>query len=496
MQQMMTQNAQPQTLAQAPVPQIDRDRKHAMAEAWKSYRGDFPNPLKIDKDQPDDNVLSNFCVSIVDKGASWLFGEPLKIEATDETSKKETDIQDFINGLWGDDDDKMSLLSDAGTNGGVCGQAFLKLIPAQRNMKFPRIVVMDPMLVRMVTAPDDCTLVLAYIIEYSGASDWQKRQIIARIDPGGLSDVIGGDDLDETWSITNYARKGQLGSWFQVGEQDKWLYPFPPIFTNKNLPNPNEAWGTPDLTPDLIAQNKSLNFLLSNLARIVKFHGHPKTWAKGVGRSQISVNVDEVIVLESENGELNTIKPMDNFAGILSVIGTIMSNIDQQSRIPGVALGRQEQLPKLGQISGVALSLMFQPLIEKTKLKQRLYGKMIREITRAALVIAGKLDIADYEDYQIDLHWAPLLPSDNLAAAQEAVILQQLGVSLSTILSGLGLDADDEVEKKEAEDAKQLTGFSRGTAMPPALPPTPAIPSAPGQPVAPVAQPPAQPVGA
>lgn len=478
----MIATQQPQTLVQAPIPQADQDRKRAMRDAWKAYRGEFQKPLKVERDQPDDNVLVNFCVSIVDKGASWLFGQPVKIEATDEASTSNTAIQDFLDGFWGDDDDKMTLLSDAATNGGTCGQNFIKLIPKQGQMKYPRMVVQDPEIVRIVTAPDDVSLTLAYIIEYPGPGDIQKRQIIARVDPDGLAVVAGEYDLDDTWTIRNYQRRGsglQQGEWTMVGEPEIWPYPFAPIFTNKNLPNPNEAWGVPDLTPDLIEQNKTLIFLFSNLARIIKYHGHPKTWAKGLGLSQIDVSVDGVIILNAADAQIGVLTPMEHFDGILKVIDAIMSNIDQQSRIPGVALGRQELLPRLGPISGVALSLMFQPLIEKTMTKRRLYGRTIRDISRAALVLAGLLDIADYEDFKIDLHWQPMLPADNLVAAQEALVLQQLGISMSTILAGLGYDADDEADKKAQEDAKALTAYSRGQGMPPAIPPAAAPPNQP-----------------
>lgn len=482
-----------QSLATAPVPQADMDRKRHIKDAWKAYRGDFQKPLKVERDQPDDNVIVNFSGPIVDKGASWLFGQPVKIEVVDDSGKDETPLQDFVNGFWGDDDDKMALLSDDAQNGGVCGHAFMKLIPSRGSMKYPRLVVLDPEIVRKVTAPDDCSLTLAYVIEYSygatnnpGASV-QKRQIIARVDPDGLAGDAGEYDLDDTWTIANYMRytsaTGQQGEWQMVGEVEEWPYPFPPIFDNKNLPNPNESWGTPDLTSDIIDQNKALNFLFSNLARIIKYHGHPKTWAKGVGAAQISAAVDDLIVLNSPDAQLGTLLPMENFAGILSVIAAVMSNIDQQSRVPAVALGRQDQLPKLGNISGIALSLMFQPLIEKTEQKRRLYGKTIREISRAALVLAGLLSIDDMEDCKIGLHWAPLLPADNLVAAQEALILQQLGISMQTILAGLGYDADDEADKKQAEDQKKVDMFAKGQGMPPA-PPAPPMMQQPGQPPA------------
>lgn len=443
----------PQSLAQAPCPYVDAERKRAMREAWKAFRGEFQPPLKVSADQPDDNVISNRCAPIVNKGVSFLFGQTLKIECVDESSEPDVDKQMYVDGTWGDDDERMTTLSQIGINGGVCGQPFLKLIPPQGAMQFPRIVVMDPLLVRMVTAPDDCNLILAYVIEYPGSSDIQKRQIIARIDPDGLAGVAGEADLDDTWTITNYERHGQSGRWFQVGEREYWPYPFAPIFTRQNLPNPNEAWGIPDLTPDLINQNKVLNFIQSNTSRILKFHAHPKTWGKGFRAEQMSVGVDDVLIIEAPDGTLQNLEMQSDLASSLSFAAIIRTDMDEQSRVPAVSLGRLSEMPR-GNISGVALQLLFQPLIEKTVQKQRLYGLLIRDVTRAALVIGGKLSLEEYADYPIELHWQSLLPSDDMQSAQTALLLQQLGVSQQTLLAGLGYDAANETEKKKAEVAQ------------------------------------------
>ncbi len=199
--------------------------------------------------------------------------------------------------------------------------------------------------------------------------------------------------------------------------------------------------------------------------------------------------IDDVLCLPSAESKLEALAAMENFAGLLSVAASLRDDMDEGSRVPAVALGRLESLPK-GSISGVALQLLFQPLIEKTQQKQRQYGKMIRQICRAALIIAGLIDVSRYEDYPIGLHWQSLLPNDDLQAAQTALILQQLGASTHTLLSDLGLDPEVEARKSAEEDAKKLTNFSRGQGLPPTQPPLPGQPQ-PGQ--APAASLPGQP---
>src|SRR5258708_21200774 len=87
---LQSYQGQVKTLAQAPVPQDDLERKREMDDAWKAYRGKFQPPLKVAPNQPDLNVISNRCSPIVNKGVSFLFGQELKIEAPDQEDRKST----------------------------------------------------------------------------------------------------------------------------------------------------------------------------------------------------------------------------------------------------------------------------------------------------------------------------------------------------------------------------------------------------------------------
>lgn len=457
---MTAQQNQPLTLAQAPLTQADYDRKRDMDDAWRAYRGKFQDPLKIKKNEPNDNVKPNRCAPIVDKGVSFLFGQVLQIQC---------DEQDFVDGLWGDDDDRMTLLSKIAMNGGIFRQAFVKLIPPAEGQLYPRIVNLNPQNIRIITDPEDCDLHLAYVIEYPSYGGVQKKQIISRVDPDSSLATTGNDDLNDTWTITNYQRRDNSTmqtNWQQIGTPVEWPYPFAPIFTCQNLPNPNEPYGTSDLTPDIVEMNKVYIFTQSNISRILKYHAHPKTWGKGISDTHVQIGIDDILLLHSPDAQLQNLEMTSDLHSSLQFASELRADMDEQSRVPAVALGRQADLPK-GNISGVALALLFQPLLEKTTQKQRLYGKLIREVTRAALVLMKKIDVSEYEDYPVTLAWPNLLPMDDLAAAQTALIYEQLGVSQTTLLQRLGFDPDDESDNVAAEAEKKVTAFSRGQGMPP-----------------------------
>src|SRR5690606_15610206 len=98
--------------------------------------------------------------------------------------------------------------------------------------------------------------------------------------------------------------------------------------------------------------------------------------------------------------------------------------LHEVARVPEVATGRMENV---GQLSGVALSILYQPLIEKTETKRCTYGDLLVELNRRMLALGGF-----GEDNITVLHWPELLPGDVLQERQAALLDHQLGVSAST----------------------------------------------------------------
>src|SRR5436853_5975145 len=89
--------SQVNSIAQAPPTQEEHERKRQADKAWDAYKGKLPDPLKVEKNQPNDNVKANRCEPIVNKIGSALFGQVVKIEAPDETPTSDTKIQAFID---------------------------------------------------------------------------------------------------------------------------------------------------------------------------------------------------------------------------------------------------------------------------------------------------------------------------------------------------------------------------------------------------------------
>lgn len=315
--------------------------------------------------------------------------------------------------------------------GGVTGHVFIKLVTEPD--KLPRLVVLDPETVTVSLAPDDAEKVLSYTITYASKDPKTGKPI-------GVRQVIEPDGT--FWKITDQVGDLQSLHWRTVNEE-RWLHEFAPIVHCQNLPAPGEFWGTSDLEDDILEIVQSINFVASNTGRIIRFHAHPKTWGRGFLGKDLKVGIDETIILPGDNAELRNLEMQSDLASSLSFITTLRQALSEISRVPEVAAGN---LDRIGALSGVALEIMYQPMLEKTGTKRLLYGDMLTELYRRLLAIGGFGD-----DNLPVLVWPQILPRDPMQERQAALIDQQLGVSRDTLLTRLGYNPELEKDKRAEE---------------------------------------------
>jgi hypothetical protein len=424
--------------------QEDTSRIEKFKKAWRVYFGDHDKPLKVKQGKPDDNVRLNYARVIVDKGVTFLFGKEVNFDVSGDQEQTAPDT--WLKGFW-KQNRKMSLLQKLALNGGVCGQAFLK-IKVQAGLPYPRLIVLDPETVSVRTAADDIDQVVRYLIQYPSKDARTGKPI-------GVRQIIEQDGAH--WLITDQVGDLQTLHWVTVGEET-WPWVWPPIMSCQNLPAPNEYWGVSDLEGDIIEAGNAVNFVVSNLLRIIRFHAHPKTWGSGFSDKELRMAVDETIILPNAEAKLQNLEMTSDLESSIEFYKRLKEALHELSRIPEVATGKVENA---GALSGVALEILYQPLIEKTETKRLQYGELISEVNRCGLAMGGFGETQDTE-----LQWPEILPKDPLVERQAALIDKQLGVSNDTLQTKLGYDPDLERKKKATqveELGEQLLGaFDRG----------------------------------
>jgi hypothetical protein len=417
----------------------DRKRQKDIEHAWRAYNGELDRPLVKMPGQPDDNVMTNRCMQIVDRGTDFLFGKELDISVANDA---QSTAQASLNSAWGQKEARVPLLQKLAMSGAIAGQAFLRIVPGKNNTF--RLIVVDPSTVFVKTSPQDCETPLLFCIEYT-TTDTQNgrpvqvyyREEITRVDPDGQG-YYGLADDDSWWMVQHWSKVGDRGEWGASGDPIMWLYSFPPIFSCQNLPRPHEFWGIPDITPDIIGVNDSLNLVQSNINRVNKLYGHPIIYATGTGEQVVDVKPGRIIGLPSIESKMGSVPISSDMANALSFAANLRSDIDEQSGVPGVATGRISDTPR-GNISGVAIELLYMPLTMKTEKKKCSYGKLIIDVSKALLVLN-----AISEDTDITLSWQSPLPHDDLSSVQAVLAKKQMGISNTTLQRELGYDPDEE----------------------------------------------------
>lgn len=456
-------------------------RQQEMAEALKYYTGEVTPPLLRRVGEPDDNLIISLGRLIVDKGVSFLFGQEVAWQVGEDEDGPSA-AQDWLDECWRQNKKALTLAKWA-TNGGIFGHAFLRILDSR---PFPRLVVLDPRMVEVVTDPDDIDTLWRLTITppaaYLDAQDEEESEPVrrrtllqsqhgqagARLDLAALGQ-------DEQWTIIDQEWQG--GAWMTV-QTAPWPYPFCPVVHCQNLPRSNDFWGESDIPRDVQHILASINRVASHYNKIIRLHAYPKIWTRGMGARTISAGIDEVISLPSETAELKSLEMQSDLSSTLALLNKLLNLLAMMVRIPLVAMGEPDNL---GAISGVALQIRYQPLVEKTASKRESYGEALVEVNRRLLAMGGQ-----GRQVVTTLHWREMLPADPLMERQVAVIDEQLGlVSKETLADKFGYAWADEQQRIQDEQAAEraantAAGLNPDGTTPPGPAGTPTVTPAPG----------------
>jgi hypothetical protein len=199
------------------------------AERFRDYRsGVQRRQLKVRAGQHDDNVVLNYTGLVIDRSVSMLFGRGVEFDLPGDG---ETPEDEYIEAVWKANKKEITLQRMAllGAEQGTC---YLKILPdgivGMDNVVYPRLVVVDPALVKIDTRPDDIEDVIRYTIEYLTTGldgrDEAHRQVIERDD--GQVEVDGTVNGGGVWWIHDYINSRATGNLWQEVNKQQWEYSF------------------------------------------------------------------------------------------------------------------------------------------------------------------------------------------------------------------------------------------------------------------------------
>jgi hypothetical protein len=414
----------------------DLERRSRISKAWLAYYGQAPVPLKQRRnEQTNDNVRLNYSRLIVDVGVAKLFGSSLAVNAphgAPDTVQPVIDAFLRANGgglLW----------QRLGLSGAIGGTMFYRL--GIRDDGTVRVVVLDPQGVEVQWDPDDFERITKWRISWSTMEDGRGISRRQTIQPDGIN---GWTILDE---------EAIEGGWRVLGETE-WPHVYPPIGQCQNLPSPHEVYGISDLEPDVLGLISSIERVASNINRIVRLYAHPRTWGRMIGDAlTLDANPGSVLRLEHPDANLQNLEMTSDLGSSIQLYRELVAGLRETTRIPDVATGK---LDSTAPLSGVALQILYAPLLEKIGAKRETYGNCIVEMMRRVLDLHGL-----GENNICTIVWPELIPADPEAERRTAVIDRQIGVSSKTLMAKLGYDPEAEAEQRNLEDAQAQDAATR-----------------------------------
>lgn len=399
-------------------------RKTDIERNKRYYAGDQKRPLIVKAGQADDNVIINLAQRVVDQSVSMLAGEAPEFALANENGQ--SDLDD-----WWEENDKDDFLHGVAVTGGVAGHVFIKLLRESDGAL--RLVNLHPELISVFWLPDDIRKVVCYKIE------WTKGKVTHR------EDIYRQDE--KNWVIQPYT-KTDGASWMS-GAPVLWQFAFAPIVDWQNLPNQDGYYGQTDLLN--IGINDAVNFVASNINRILKYHAHPRTIGIGLEKDQIKETaVDGFWSISNPDAKISNLEMQSDLASSMAFLEYLQGSFYSQHRAVDLASMKD----RIGQLTNFGLRMLFKDALDKTRVKQTLYGEGLEYLCERAGEILG----FDFSEVQIT--WADPLPFNDREEIEGLEKELGLGiVSKQTAAEMRGRDWEMEKERMQAEKASDQLGL-------------------------------------
>lgn len=387
----------------------DLDRLREYAENLSFYQGD---QWEKSRRQVPYQRTFNYAKVFVDKTVSYLmaaFGIAVdQVGQGDEAEKRASNAEQAYFKV-AIDNDLDALDFDTELDAAILGDGAYKVI---WNGSRVRITAPDVQGIYVWSMPDDPSEIYQVVSQY-------------RYPSGAWGTELWTNDVFELYTDSTLI------------ERVPNPYGFIPFIIFPNLREPKHTWGRSDI-PDIKETQRELNRALSQLGRILELSGNPIAVLEGVTESEdIAVEPGAVWTLPEES-KAYLLDLLSN-GGVklhLDYIDMLYRVLHDTSESPKAAYGRTER-----DLSGVALEIEMQPLIQKVVRKQAIRSAVYRRRANMVLALLKQYDGQDFGEVSPRVAWGPILPQDRTRLIEdEARSIEKLMHSRQTAMEAIGVE--------------------------------------------------------
>jgi hypothetical protein len=426
---------------------------------WAMYLG---HHWGYRREQGEMQIAVNYYRAFIDYLARFTFGQGVHFRSPEAT---EAIIPNRLERVWELDNDKVKVLLEMAQIGGITGDCFVKV--AYEEPWTDSIGRFHPGRVRILPLnsafcfpefhPHDRTRLLRFKQKYRfwGTSLEGTRQVFT------YTEILTDDIIEEYINDELIdSRPNPLG--------------LIPVVHIPNIPVAGSPWGLSD-AHDIISLNRSYNEISTDVADIINYHAAPVTVIVGAKASNLEKGAKKVWGgLPKDAQVFNLEGGGSGIQGALQYLEMIKRSMHELMNIPESALGQSQPVSNT---SGVALSIQYQPLMNRWTHKVAQYQaglERINELVMLSLFIkepesltynpttdgalkpgqVTQLDPNDPLSFITYAHFPPPLPLDKIVLLNE--LAQKLSMGLESKAGALRALGEEFPEEKLQEIRSEL----------------------------------------
>lgn len=431
---------------------------------WAMYLG---HHWGYRREQGEMQISLNYYRAFIDYIDRFTFGNGVHFRSPKAT---EAIVPARLERVWTIDNDKMHVLLEMAQLGSITGDCFVKI--AYEEAWEDSVGRLHPGRVRILPLnsafafpefhPHDRSRLLRFKHKYRfwGTSLEGTRQVFT------YTEILTDDVIEEYVNDELIdSRPNPLG--------------VIPVVHIANIPVSGSPWGLSD-AHDIISINRSYNEIATDVADIINYHAAPVTVIVGAKQGNLEKGAKKVWGgLPKDAQVFNLEGGSAGLTGAMQYMQMLKLSMHEMMNVPESALG---QAQPISNTSGVALSIQFQPLMNRYAQKSSVYGRGLERINELVLInlaikepetfmhnpetdgpiSAGQLDQLDPNDpltYVTYAHFPPPLPLDKLVLLNELQQKMSMGLeSKEGALRALGeefpLEKINEIRSELMDDAK------------------------------------------
>ena len=413
---------------------------------WAMYLG---HHWGYRREQGEMQIAVNYYRAFNDYLSRFTFGRGVHFRSPKAT---EAIVPDRLERVWEVDNDKMRVLLEMGQQGGITGDCFVKVAYEEpwtdsAGLLHPgrvRILPMNSSFCFPEFHPHDRTRLLRFKQKYRfwGTSLEGTRQVFT------YTEILTDDMIEEYVNDELIdSRPNPLG--------------VIPVVHIPNVPVSGSPWGLSD-AHDIITINRAYNEISTDVADIINYHASPVTVIVGAKASNLEKGAKKVWGgLPKDAQVFNLEGGAQGIDGALKYLELLKRSMHELMNIPETALG---QVQPISNTSGVALSIQYQPLMNRYSQKVAQYGKGLEKINELVMKTLAIKEPQTFiynpdEDGPIKEGQYPQLdPNDQVTYINYAQFPQPLPLDKLIVLSeiqtklGMGLESKEGALRQLGEE--------------------------------------------